>query len=111
MFLSITPGKELPEVNLWEIDKVVHVVVYAILGFLLSLAFFRQSGDATKRLNSSLKALFIGALYGILIEVIQGNFIPDRYFDKFDILANIIGSLAGLLTGYFSTNRINKFKQ
>ncbi len=36
--------------------------------------------------------------FGLLIEVGQGVFTADRYFDIYDALANSIGALAGLTT-------------
>ncbi len=41
-------------------------------------------------------ALVISGGYGILMELIQYGFFPNRYFEVQDIIANIIGSLIGL---------------
>ena len=37
------------------------------------------------------------SVYGIIMEYIQKYFIPNRSFDLVDILADTIGSIAGLL--------------
>jgi len=34
--------------------------------------------------------------YGLFIEYIQGNFIANRFFDVYDLIANIIGVFVGL---------------
>ena len=46
--------------------------------------------------NSIFILITIGsAAYGILMEYVQQNFIPNRSFDSGDIIADIIGCLAG----------------
>ena len=97
LLLSITPGPNLPPVNLWEFDKFAHVGVYALLTFLLSAAHRAQFSSPKSRSIAGSGIWFVIALYGLLIELVQGNFIPGRYFDVLDILANIIGSSLGIL--------------
>ena len=104
--LSVMPGHELPEINIWEPDKVAHVIVYAVLGLLSGLAFHRykngqsepgidRSQSENLRRKAGLRALFVGVAYGVGIEIVQGTLIPSRVFDLFDILANFLGGLAG----------------
>lgn len=109
LYLSVLPGHELPEINIWEPDKVAHVVVYALLGFLMGLWLLRRNlqyrseeeRSRVVRLTSEelrkcgLIALGLGMSYGFGIEVVQGTLIPSRVFDLFDILSNFFGSLAG----------------
>lgn len=95
-FLSITPGNELPEVNFWEIDKFVHIGVYSILGFLTAMGQRKQYQGKIPRWRLWKVAGLGISIYGILIELIQGAFIPDRHFDVLDIIANIIGSITGI---------------
>ena len=40
-------------------------------------------------------------VYGIIMEYVQRDFIPNRSFDSGDILADGVGSLAGLLFSRF----------
>ena len=38
-----------------------------------------------------------GGVYGVIMEYVQKYFIPNRSFDIGDILADAIGSIAGLV--------------
>lgn len=95
-FLSLTAGKNLPE-NIWDIvnlDKLAHAFVYMLLTFLLAWGFF-QKGQLNKK--TIILSLLISISYGILLELLQYGFFPDRYFELLDIIANIIGSLLSLI--------------
>jgi glycopeptide antibiotics resistance protein len=46
----------------------------------------------------------------VAIEFVQGGWIPDRYFDVLDILANIIGSITGWIA-YVVAFRIHSTDQ
>jgi VanZ family protein len=41
--------------------------------------------------------LAISIFTGWLVEYIQGNFVPGRYQDNMDTLADAVGGLAGIL--------------
>ena len=58
--------------------------------FLLGLLLF----NATRKLSVT---LFIGVIYGSILEIIQ-LWVPGRVFDFYDLGANILGLLTGLLT-------------
>jgi VanZ family protein len=97
LFLSITPGQELPEVNFWEFDKFAHIGVYGLLVLLFGawLSRLGQYRPSDPRFRRAALAIGIPALFGVVIEFVQGNYIPQRYFDVLDIMANIIGSISG----------------
>jgi VanZ family protein len=103
MVLSVMPRSELPEIDIWEPDKIAHVIVYAVLSFLLVLSMEGQSNWLSGRYKVGLAALCLSAAYGISIEVIQGSWIPSRVFDYADILANCIGSIAGFSAYLYAT--------
>ena len=87
---SFLPGKDLPEVSLFQADKIVHLIFYAVFSFLLLKSF------ATK--SSKYLIVFIFCfVFGLLIEIFQPITTPDRRFDVFDIVANILGSLMPII--------------
>ena len=97
LILSGTPSQNLPQINLgslFEADKIAHIGVYCILSLCLLWAFFKQ-----KRWTAQFMflAVFISSSYGILMEIAQFYIFPGRYFEIFDIVANIIGSIGSLL--------------
>ncbi len=92
--LSVMSGVNLPEslFDLFQPDKVGHLVVYGVLVFLFLRAF-----KISDRLTDK-KVFWVvlgSALYGISLEIVQYTFFPGRFFEVLDIIANIIGSLTG----------------
>jgi VanZ family protein len=97
LWLSLLPGPDLPPVNIWEFDKFAHIGVYGLLAFLASAAFrtqFSRHGDRYGLTSAIFPAL---VAFGLGIEIVQGTLIQGRYFDVLDILANITGSILGML--------------
>jgi VanZ family protein len=87
---SSVPGTEIPG-TIW--DKLVHFMVYAVLGvcFLLPLAGGKLSGVTLSAVST---AAALSMLYGICDEVHQA-FTPNRTPDAFDVVADTIGATAG----------------
>ncbi|MCB0652153.1 MAG: VanZ family protein [Saprospiraceae bacterium] len=95
--LSAMPGKNLPHIDLGDLleaDKIAHIGVYLILTLLLFRGLVKQKSLTTKNI---IYAIIITAGYGILLEFGQYYFFPGRYFEFFDIVANIIGSITSLI--------------
>ncbi len=84
-YLSSIPGRNLPPLP-YETDKIVHLIIYTILGFFLAGGF--QEKD--------LFAIIIGMLYGISDEIHQ-SFIPLRTCSFYDWLADAAGIILGVL--------------
>lgn len=97
LFLSSGPGVQLPPsvFDLLEVDKLGHLIFYGILAFLIAYALFK--GSSTIRKKILFNALIISSIYGICLEIMQYSFFPNRYFEIWDIIANISGSLLGIL--------------
>lgn len=88
------------------LDKVLHVAVYALLGFLVFRAV--STGRLAKNLNLALliSALFTG-LYGLSDEWHQ-SFVPGRSPEVADALADLIGGILGAGLGWLRFKRIDK---
>ena len=63
------------------LDKVVHFTIFAILGFY-GVKSYREKIYHT---------LVLLAVYALVIEIIQGRFLPGRMLDWYDAVAGIIG--------------------
>jgi VanZ family protein len=75
-------------------DKLYHAFAYFVLVFSF-LFGFKKSRLLNRRL---ILQVVIGAMtYGTMLELIQYVFFDLRAFEWFDMLANIVGSLIGLL--------------
>ncbi len=74
--------------NLPNFDKFAHFIAFIFLGFLLKIAYHKVSYFWT----------FLGlTFYGIVIEILQENFVKGRSGDIKDLLFDMIGIAFGLL--------------
>ena len=79
-------------------DKFVHAFFFGVMAFLiLNYLNYKNSIISTK---SIFIAVLLSSSYGFLIESLQGALNTGRYFDSFDIIANINGSLIGSIIFY-----------
>jgi hypothetical protein len=102
--LFFLPGSALPKEKWLEgiyFDKWVHVGLFAILVFLWRSAFDWDYA------NYNLIILLSAVLYGFAVEIIQLYWISNRSFDLFDLLADTIGSIVGLLVFLRVYKKIN----
>lgn len=97
--LSVIPGESLEGYtwsDMWNIDKLGHLIFYSTHTLLLLIAMSARS-DKLLTLNYKYLAPFLSILLGLCMELIQYKFFADRHFDVLDLIANIIGSLVGLI--------------
>ncbi|MHC4268564.1 MAG: VanZ family protein [Planctomycetota bacterium] len=87
-YYSLTPIENIISDNLW--DKVSHFFTYLILVILIKNVHIRLS---------YLTCILICCNYSFITECIQ-YYIPDRQLDVFDILANLLGTLLGVIINY-----------
>lgn len=83
-------------------DKAIHLIEFAILGFLLSFGHFLSSRSRLK-LRAYL-TLLSGALLGALDEFHQ-YFVPGRSTEILDWVSDVLGVLVGLLIFIFLFRR------
>lgn len=76
-------------------DKLAHLIMYTVLSYLLLRAVSYTEGS--NKQNVLIPILTFGIGLGILMEGIQGYFLVDRDFELLDIIANISGSILGLI--------------
>jgi len=77
-------------------DKVMHFLIYAILGGLTVLRF-----------SGFYFPFILGSAFGLSDEIHQ-LFVPSRSFDLLDLAADIVGVIAGILVTRFIIRKINK---
>lgn len=88
---SSIPTLNPPSLGISAEDKLAHAIVYMILGYLMTRAFFFSNNNQLRK-NAMLFSVIIGLLYGISDEIHQ-LFVPGRYADIFDVIADFIGVL------------------
>jgi VanZ family protein len=96
--LLCIPGKEFPSATwlskIW-IDKWIHIGLFLVMVVLWCWSISGKSQESLKVLFGRIALLSI--LYGVVMEMIQGFFIPYRSFEILDIATDGIGSLSGLV--------------
>lgn len=81
----------IPKLEFGYFDKVAHLTAYSFLTLSWFLALCLKKVKFKKSI-----LIAIGIMcYGIVIEVIQGNYTPKREADINDVLANTVGIIFG----------------
>lgn len=84
------PASQVPAVGIQSIDKIVHLVLFFVLGFLWMAALGMD-------LNKRTAAVFItGLAFAVATELIQGILPVNREADSLDVLADLIGLVIGI---------------
>jgi VanZ family protein len=98
--LLIIPGSAFPSEN-WmsriSLDKWVHIFLFALLVILWTKGLWK---NYIFRVSYRKLIIYIGLIaivYGIVMEIIQHYFIPNRSFELNDIFADAAGALVGCL--------------
>lgn len=94
LILSLGSPPSLPKNEWIGVDKIAHFGAYGLLTWLILGGW--QSNFFSKNKKYFFVIAFV-SVYGLGIELIQG-FLPDRYFEVPDIIANIMGAFVGAIT-------------
>ena len=102
-FLLCLPGSEFPTGRLFSIpqlDKAVYISFFTTLCLLFSFPLKKRLNNVSKIKQWFFIICLLGISYGIAIEFIQKNWIPNRSFELLDIVADSVGCLLALLISY-----------
>ena len=101
VILSLIPVPDLglPKFQLFEIDKLVHFIMYFSLTILWSFA-------AKNFYNSNFKLLLFAIFFGFVLEIFQHILTFGRYFDLGDLLANSLGVIFGIIILYYIKKKL-----
>lgn len=83
----------VPELGSQMDDKIYHVIAYA----LLMLVLYNYM-STTKFKHPVLVSSALAVVYGIILEVFQQLLTASRVSDPYDVMANAIGVVAGVVT-------------
>jgi len=92
--LSLLPSYDLPDIPMFEgEDKAIHVCMYFGLAILVCWSF-----DFSRKRMGPLYLMLAGVFFwGVLMEILQRTMHNGRNFDFRDMIANLVGALAGLM--------------
>lgn len=90
--LTSIPGSAVPDVGVSSADKLVHVLLYGILGAFVA----RAAWDPAHPVRSVVMVAIGVSLFGAVDELHQ-SIIPGRSADALDWLADTIGGMTGAI--------------
>lgn len=93
IWLSLISARTATSIKIWEfpgVDKLAHLGFYTVFCFLWSMGL-REKSDLKNI------PIFFSISFGVLMEICQFYLSNGRSFELFDILANIIGSILGMI--------------
>lgn len=94
LIATLIPGKAIPEVGFFQIDKVVHFFIFGVLMFLSCFALKKTNEYTGKPFRFIRVALIYSLALGVIIEFIQ-QYVPGRGPSVADVVANSIGVALG----------------
>lgn len=105
-----TPGDKLPDRRLFQIenlDKIVHLIIFGFLQFLILLDMELNKVIITKKLI--ILSLLISISYGIFTELIQFFMISKRKASVSDLFSDITGIMLALGVFFLLRRFINQW--
>jgi VanZ family protein len=84
-------------------DKGIHLVEYSVLGWLCASASARTWPLASPW-QTAVFAVFVSALWGLSDEIHQA-FVPGRFAELNDVIADLCGSAVGAASRHFFSSR------
>jgi VanZ family protein len=92
LILTSIPGSHLPVLPFRNFDKIVHLAIYGVLGWLA----IRAWANGSRLTAAALLVVVLISCFGILDEWHQ-RFIPQRSMDLRDWAADTTGAMIGAL--------------
>ena len=92
LILTSIPGSHLPVLPAHNFDKIVHLAIYGVLGWLTARAW----SGGSRALAAALAVVVLISCFGALDEWHQ-QFIPQRSMDLLDWAADTAGATIGVL--------------
>lgn len=106
------PEDPIQDIEIPHLDKIVHFTFYFIAVILAVLYLKEVLGKRVTFNKILLISLLFAWVYGIIIEVLQSTITTARSGDMYDVWANCLGGLIGvlLLKLWFSGKRTHPGK-
>ena len=99
MILCGIPGEHIPELSFLQWlrpDKVVHLILFGAMTFLLIRSFRVLSTDSFLFINAYRSAVLLSISYGVVVEILQSTVFIHRSADVRDAVANALGAMMGM---------------
>jgi succinate-acetate transporter protein len=97
LILCGMPGKDVPDIGIFQFDKLVHAAIFFVLVTFAIRGFRLQTKNNYLRKNSAFLAVGLSIAYGGILEILQGTIFSERSADFYDFIANSFGCFIALL--------------
>ena len=97
---SSIPGKNIPSSYIFSEDKLLHIIEYFLLGFLLFNSLI------SKTQFPGLLCLVIGVVFAVIDEIYQYT-VFGRFSSSFDVIADFIGLTLSILSNKIFTKKLS----
>ena len=102
LLIPLHPSKENELIKIPNLDKLIHLGIYAILTALWTIFIYQKATlSKQEKITWSFVLFLLAVADGIMIEFLQQLPIIHRDFDWFDALADGIGSAIGVFIGHY----------
>ncbi len=95
-YMLTIPGNNLPRVNYWGQDKIIHIILFGSLMYAALFHFDQMDSSFVKTTRARALTMIFCILYGIGMEFYQKYFVPTRGFEVSDMLADAAGVIMSL---------------
>jgi VanZ family protein len=86
-YMLSLPGSNLPNVDYWGQDKIIHIILFGSLMYAALFHFDQMDNSFVKTTRARAITMIVCILYGIGMEFYQKYFVPSRGFEVSDMLA------------------------
>ena len=97
---SSIPGKSIPSFYIFSKDKLLHIIEYFLLGFLLFNSLIGKTNF------QGLLCLFLGVVFAVMDEIYQST-VYGRFSSSFDVIADFIGLTLSILSNKIFTKKLS----
>jgi VanZ family protein len=107
LLLCLEPARELPKIEINNVDKLAHFVFHFVFVILWYLYF--NSNAKIANYKAPVILFIVSVVFGIVIECSQQAFTTSRKGDVLDVISNISGAFSALIlifsVQYYSNNK------
>lgn len=104
LFFCLENASDIPQINIPNIDKLIHAFFHYVFTLLWFL-FFKKNSKSLNNFRPLVYSYLFSFIFGIAIELMQQYLTDTRTADVFDVLANTTGASFAV----FSVLILNKF--
>jgi glycopeptide antibiotics resistance protein len=106
LFFCLENAKDIPQINIPYIDKMIHAIFHFVFTALWFL-YFKKKMSPSNNVRPLVWSFVFSLLFGIAIELMQQYITLTRTADVIDVLANTLGASLAVL----AVNVLNSYNR